>query len=107
MGKPDVALKVWLGNPERFADLFNAVLFDGKHVIDASQLDDKNVECDTIVTDNTDSQKAVQSFRDIVMRWNDEFTLVILACENQEQINYGMPVRTMLYDGMEYTEQIR
>ena len=107
MGRPDVALKVWLGNPARFADLFNAILFNGKHVIDASKLEDKSVEYDSIVTDKADSQKAVQSFRDIVMRWNDEFTLAILACENQEQINYGMPVRTMLYDSMEYIEQIR
>ena len=107
MGKPDVALKVWLGDLARFAELFNAILFDGKHVIDASQLEKDNIEYDMIVTDNADSQKAVQSFRDIVMIWKDEFILAILACENQEQINYGMPVRTMLYDSMEYTEQIR
>ena len=107
MGRPDVALKVWLGNPVRFADLFNAVLFNGEHVIDASQLVDSNIKHDMIVTDRSDSQKVLQSFRDIVMQWNNEIILTILACENQEQINYGMPVRTMIYDGMEYSEQIR
>ena len=107
MGKPDVALKVWLGNPARFADLFNAILFNGKHVIDASRLEEKSVEHDMIVTSKKDTQKGLQSFRDIVMKWNNEVTLAILACENQEQINYGMPVRTMVYDGMEYSEQIQ
>ena len=79
MGKSDVALKVWLGNPVRFADLFNAVLFDGEQVIDASQLVDSNIEYGMIVTDKTDSKKTLQSYRDIVMRWNDEVTLAILA----------------------------
>lgn len=107
MGKSDVALKVWLGNPVRFADLFNAVLFDGEQVIDASQLVDNNIEYGMIVTDKTDSKKALQSYRDIVMIWNDEVTLAILACENQNSINYGMPVRNMIYDGLEYSEQIK
>ena len=31
----------------------------------------------------------------------------MLACENQEKIHYAMPVRTMLYDGLSYTEQIQ
>ena len=107
MGKPDVSLKVWLGNPARFADLFNAILFKGRHIIDASELEYEKSEYDMIVTDKKDSQKALQSFRDIVMRWNNEFRLVILACENQELINYGMPVRNMIYDGMAYSEQIQ
>ncbi|MBS6279562.1 MAG: hypothetical protein KH449_01995 [Lachnospiraceae bacterium] len=30
-----------------------------------------------------------------------------MACENQDEIHYGMPVRSMLYDAISYTEQIR
>ena len=107
MGKPDVSLKVWLGNPERFADLFNAILFKGNHIIDARELETEKSEYATIVTEKSSMPKALQSFRDIVMRWNNEFTLVILACENQALINYGMPVRNMIYDGMAYSEQIQ
>ena len=29
MGKSDIAIKKWLGNKERFADLFNGVVFQG------------------------------------------------------------------------------
>ena len=107
MGKPDISLKVWLGNPARFADLFNAILFKGKHIIDASELEVDKSEYDLIVKDKKDSQKALQSFRDIVMCWNNEYRLVILACENQELINYGMPIRNMLYDSMAYSEQVQ
>ena len=33
--KPDTVLKNYWNNNERFADLFNAVLFDGRQVIKA------------------------------------------------------------------------
>ena len=41
------------------------------------------------------------------MKWDNGIHLMILACENQEKIHYAMPVRTMLYDGLSYAEQIR
>lgn len=33
MGKGNAAVKQWLGNPRRFADLFNGIVFQGKQVI--------------------------------------------------------------------------
>ena len=38
MGKSDTALVTWLGNKERFADLYNASVFQGEQVIGAEQL---------------------------------------------------------------------
>ena len=32
--------------------------------------------------------------------------LVLLTCENQDAIHYAMPVRSMLYDALDYTDQI-
>ena len=32
---------------------------------------------------------------------------MLLACENQENVHYAMPVRNMLYDSLSYVEQIR
>lgn len=40
------------------------------------------------------------------MRWNNKAEFTILAIENQERIHYAMPVRTMIYDGLSYAEQI-
>lgn len=31
----------------------------------------------------------------------------MLACENQEEVHYAMPVRNMVYDGLAYTDQIQ
>ena len=32
--------------------------------------------------------------------------LILLTAENQSEVHYAMPVRSMLYDAMEYTEQV-
>lgn len=50
---------------------------------------------------------AVQKYRDITMVLDDGTRFVILACENQEEVHYAMPVRTMLYDALGYADQIR
>ena len=42
--KPDVVLKEYWKNNERYADFFNAVLFDGREVIKASQLEERDTE---------------------------------------------------------------
>lgn len=39
--KPDAVLKEYWKNNERFADFFNAVLFGGREVIHASQLEER------------------------------------------------------------------
>ena len=43
MGKSDVILKQWLRNKVRFADLFNAVVFDGEQVIKPEELEEIKV----------------------------------------------------------------
>ena len=41
------------------------------------------------------------------MRWKGKMDLMILACENQDKIHYAMPVRTMIYDGLSYVQQMK
>ena len=42
--KPDVVLKKYWENKERFSDFFNAVLFDGKTVIRPEELEDLDTD---------------------------------------------------------------
>lgn len=42
--KPDTVLKNYWNDKEQFADLFNAVLFDGEQVIKAEELEDADTE---------------------------------------------------------------
>ena len=39
------------------------------------------------------------------MRQNDSILQIILGCEDQSEVDYSMPIRTMLYDSLKYTEQ--
>lgn len=107
MGKADVSIKQWLKNKERFADLFNGVVFDGRKVVLAKDLSEANGESDIIIADKNGKDKATQRYRDVLMKWKDGISLVVLAIESQEKIHYAMPVRSMLYDGLSYTEQMR
>lgn len=107
MGKGDTALSVWFGDKERFADLFNGTLFQGEQIIESEKLELEKKEIKELISNKKGNLKNFERNRDIVMKWNDGINLVIFACENQENIHYSMPVRTMLYDGLSYTEQIR
>ena len=49
LGKSDVVLKQWLKNKERFADLFNAVVFNGEQVIKPEELEEINGESGIVI----------------------------------------------------------
>lgn len=106
MGKNDIAVKQWLSDKERFADLFNGIIFGGRKVIRASELELISGESDILLKDKKGREKILKRYRDIVMRWKQEVEFMILASENQDKIHYAMPVRNMVYDGLSYTEQI-
>ena len=131
MGKADVILKQWLRNKVRFADLFNAVVFDGEQMIKPEELEELNCESGIVISntsngwsntkDNTKNMtesktndknqnvryRTEQRYRDLVMSWKGEAELAVLALENQVKIHYAMPVRGMLYDALAYTDQMR
>lgn len=107
MGKGNAAVKQWLGNKNRYADLFNGVVFEGKKVVLPEELEPIESESDILITDKNENTKEIQRHRDLIMRWKKGTILVVLGCENQEKIHYAMPVRNMLYDGLSYTEQIK
>ena len=107
MGKADIAVKNWLSDKERFADLFNGTVFGGKQVVLPENLEDMDRETDIIVTDKREKGRGVQRFRDIVKKWEKWFMLAILACEAQDKVHYAMPVRNMTQDSLTYTDQIR
>ena len=107
MGKGNAAVKQWMSNRARFADLFNGVIFRGKQVILPEELELAETEADILLKDKKNKIREVQRHRDIVMKWRQGIELVMLACENQEKIHYAMPVRNMLYDSLTYTTQIQ
>lgn len=107
MGKADTAVKNWLNDNERFADLFNGIIFDGKQVIHPDELENLDRETDIIITDRNGRQRGLQRHRDLAKRWKKQVDLAVLACESQDKIHYAMPVRSMLNGSLTYTDQVR
>ena len=107
MGKSDTVLSTWLGDEKRFADLYNGSVFRGRQMVKAENLKSGKTNFKELIQDKNGILNHIERNRDIVMKWDDGIYLMILACENQERIHYAMPVRSMLYDGLSYAEQIR
>ena len=107
MGQSNAAVRQWMGNPKRFADLFNATIFDGEQVIQPEELEPVDGEEDILLIDKNGKKQEVHRYRDIVMKWKKEAVLILLACENQAKVHYAMSVRNMLYDSLSYVGQIQ
>lgn len=69
MGKADVAVKIWLNDNERFADLFNGAIFGGETVILPDELEDLERETDILITDKQGKSRDLRRHRDLVKRW--------------------------------------
>lgn len=103
MGKRDLSLKSYLSDPVRYADVYNGSVFGGVQVLDATQLE----EAATVAT-KADEGVLREITCDIAMRQKaggGMFTLWIL--ENQETVDYGMSVRILLREALEYDHQVK
>ena len=107
MGKGNTAMKRWFREPERFADLFNGQIFEGRQIILPDELEPLDSETGIIFPGKNEKTEVTERRRDVFMRWKKGVNLVLLGCENQERIHYAMPVRNMLYDSLQYADQIQ
>lgn len=107
MGKSNVVIRQWLSNKERFASFVNGALFQGMQIFHADKLRQDDGQQGVVLKNAEGKSIAVERYRDITMTAQDETKIIILACENQEEIHYAMPVRNMLYDALSYMDQIR
>ncbi|MEY8515658.1 transposase [Lachnospiraceae bacterium 29-84] len=106
--KADTVLKSYWRDNARFADLFNAVLFQGKQVIQPQELEDIDSE-GSLVMEHREFAESIQEARDNIKirkkstAYGVEFTM--LGNESQEHIHYAMPMRVMGYDYGVYKKQ--
>ena len=106
MGKSNVYMKRWLSDKRRLADLLNGSLYQGEQVFTAENMAVEDGEQGLVLKKADGKEITVQRYRDIMMRMDDGTRIVVLACENQGEIHYAMPVREMLYDALSYADQI-
>lgn len=86
MEKNNTAVRQYLSDTTRFADIVNGTIFEGKQVVHPEELEKVDGESDVLLVDKDGNEKNIQRYRDITMRWKQEMNLVILACENTRAI---------------------
>ena len=106
--KPDTILKNYWRSNERFADLFNAVLFQGQQIIKPEELEDIDTE-ESSILEHKDYAETIEASRDnikIRKRSSENgIEFVMLGKEAQKHIHYAMPLRIMGYDYGTYKKQ--
>jgi len=106
--KPDTVLKNYWRNNEQFADLFNAVLLDGRTVIKPEELEDVDTE-ESSVLEHKEYAESIQASRDNIKIRKKSVVhgveYVLLGNESQQHIHYAIPMRIMGYDYGTYKKQ--
>lgn len=105
----NVRTKKYIGNNDKFADLCNYFLFDGKQVIQPNDLKEKDVtELGLPYTDR--GYMALEKVRDLlkscVVKTAAGITYLVIGIENQTDIHYAMVIRNMLMDALNYATQV-
>ena len=99
MGKKDTYTRPFMANKERFAELINVHIYQGKDFVKPEML--KKLRGGYPALASATGEKV----RDILME--QESPRMRYGMELETGIDYGMPERIMLYDTGEYEEQIR
>lgn len=104
MGEPNNLLQKYFSDNERFADLVNAYV--GSSLLAATDLEEKDSQL-TAKPNRARQQKSLNKHRDMIRKASIGMDFVLIGIEHQILSHYAMPIRTLLYDGMGYEEQLQ
>lgn len=110
MGKIDILTKDYISDNNIFADAFNYFIYDGESVVNPDHLTDLDTTVLTAPYGVNGEALPVQKYRDKIKSWmlkrDDSAAYLLLAIENQTELHQAMPVRNMVYDALQYAEQV-
>ena len=103
MGELDKKQKVYFEDPRKFADVWNALVYEGEQVVSWKGLR----ECSPVLV-HAEGEGTKERTPDVCMKQtaNGEM-LAILILENQKEVDYGMAARVFLEEAMAYERQAR
>lgn len=109
MVEKDIVIKEFMSNNARFADAFNYFLYGGEQVITSDSLTEVNLT-ETVVGVKTNDALIAQKFRDVlkytIIKQSSTAYYVMLGIENQTKLDKTMVVHNMIYDTIQYHDQI-
>ena len=88
----DTGWKEFFSDNRRYADVINAIGCKGRQIVQKEDLQE------------LDTQVAVK-IRDMVRKVAFGVSFAVIGIENQEKIDYAIPLRTMVYDTGTYEKQ--
>jgi len=110
LGKIDTVTKDYMKKNSVFADAFNYFIYGGKQVIKPENLQELDTTEIAFPFGNGD-EVAVQKFRDLLkaatLMLDGNAAYLILGVENESDVRYAEPVKTGLYDFLQYSKQVQ
>lgn len=110
MGIQNTVTKNYMSRNDIFAELFNYYVFHGRQILKPEDLREADTAENVILTDNNGQSISIEKYRDIlkqgVLKLAEKTGFLCIGLENQSEIHYAMPVRSMLYDSLTYVRQI-
>lgn len=120
MGEKDISWKKYFSDNKRYADLVNGIGCKGEQIVSADELQDMDTQ--TGVREKSDFCRSVldggnqgkrqrregrrtAKYRDLIKKTAFGVNFAIIGIENQEEIDYLLPLRNMSYDVGEYERQ--
>lgn len=102
----DLIKKRYFSDNERFADLINGYGFEGRQIISAEDLSERDSQTGFWLhfPRKRFGWKRLK-YRDLIRKAAFGVNFAIIGLENQEEVHYLMPLRTMVYDAGEYENQ--
>ena len=111
MGRRDTVTKEYMSNNDMFADAFNYYVYGGRQVIDPGSLHEMDSTELAVIYEEEKEPDTDQRYRDVLksaaVMADGARTYVILGIENQDKVHYAMPVKSGVYDALQYVKQIR
>ena len=103
MGEKDILEKKLLMFNDVFADFVNGIVFDGRQVVEESEL----VDLSSWSHYKTDDSKHRYQDRDVVKLWKKKNVVIsLIGIENQDVPDKDMVFRVLSYDGASYKTQL-
>lgn len=106
--KKDLQKKGYFYDTERFADLINGVVCSGRQILlpsDLTDMDSQTGQFDASAGREKQQKELKDRRRDLIRKAAFGVNFMVLGIENQEEVNYLMPLRCMSYDVEEYERQ--
>ncbi len=106
----DLSWRAFFASNERYADAINGFGCSGEQIVSASDLSEADTMEQISVEKNirrnaSGKNKWWTGARDVVRKAAFGTSFAIIGIENQEEIDYSLPLRNMLYDAGVYEKQ--